>query len=126
MGRRGAGTQGFQGYTLPVSERPRVVHEIGERGETAAYYNCVMDRATFYGMVSGHVEGGCGAGEAPAGRLAPRALPELGLSGEERWDLDATVRPAALHQPSSTFLPDAPTPPQPTPSPFSLVRHLIF
>ena len=89
----GAGTQGFQGYTLPVSERSRVVHEIGERGETAAYYNCVMDRATFYGMVSGHVEGGRGAGEAPAGRLAPRALPELGLSGEERWDLDATVRP---------------------------------
>eukprot|EP01045_Picozoa_sp_COSAG04_P041485 COSAG04_NODE_12634_length_642_cov_1.662983_1_plen_173_part_10 len=89
---RGAGTQGFQGYTLPVSERSRVVHEIGERGETAAYYNCVMDRATFYGMVSGHVEGGRGAGEAPAGRLAPRALPELGLSGDERWDLDATVR----------------------------------
>ena len=69
-----------------------MVHEIGERGETAAYYNCVMDRATFYGLVSRHAESGRGAGEAPAGRLAPRALPELGLSGEERWDLDATVR----------------------------------
>ena len=38
------GTEGFQYYTLPLSERPKVRELIGARGELAVFYNCVMDR----------------------------------------------------------------------------------
>jgi hypothetical protein len=38
------GTEGFQGFTLPLSERPAVRQIIGERAERVAFYNCVMDR----------------------------------------------------------------------------------
>ena len=38
------GTEGFQGFTLDVSERDRVREIIGERAEQIAFLNCVMDR----------------------------------------------------------------------------------
>jgi hypothetical protein len=38
------GTEGFQYYTLPLSERAKVRELVGARGELAVFYNCVMDR----------------------------------------------------------------------------------
>ena len=40
------GTEGFQGQTLPLSERPKLQALIGQHGEFLAYLNCVMDRAS--------------------------------------------------------------------------------
>ena len=41
------GTETFQGFTLPLDQRPRVRELIGERAEQLAWCNCVMDRASF-------------------------------------------------------------------------------
>jgi hypothetical protein len=51
------GTQGFQDFSLPLSERDRVRDLIGERAEFTAYCNCVMDRATFDTAVAQALEG---------------------------------------------------------------------
>lgn len=40
------GTQGFQDFSLPLSEREQMKARIGERSELIAYCNCVMDRET--------------------------------------------------------------------------------
>lgn len=40
------GTQGYGYYTLPLSQRAKVVELIGARGEAAVFYNCVMDRSS--------------------------------------------------------------------------------
>jgi len=41
------GTQGFQDFSLPFSERPLIKDLIGERAEFVAFCNCVMNRETF-------------------------------------------------------------------------------
>lgn len=41
------GTQMFQGFKLPLEERPTVRALIGERAERLAYCNCAMDRPSF-------------------------------------------------------------------------------
>ena len=41
------GTETFQGFSLPLDQRPRVQELIGERAERLAWCNCVMDRASF-------------------------------------------------------------------------------
>lgn len=41
------GTEKFQKFTLPLSRRDDVQQLIGERAERLAFWNCVMDRASF-------------------------------------------------------------------------------
>lgn len=41
------GTEKFQKFSLPLSERDTVRRLIGERAERLAYLNCAMDRASF-------------------------------------------------------------------------------
>lgn len=41
------GTELFQGFTLPVEKRHEIAALIGQRGERLAYWNCLMDRASF-------------------------------------------------------------------------------
>ena len=41
------GTETFQGFSLPLDQRPRVQELIGERAEHLAWCNCVIDRASF-------------------------------------------------------------------------------
>lgn len=41
------GTEKFQGFKLPVDDRPKLREFIGARAERLAYFNCAMDRATF-------------------------------------------------------------------------------
>ena|SRR5579871_2444811 len=41
------GTEMFQGFKLPVEQRPELQQLIGERAELIAYVNCAMDRASF-------------------------------------------------------------------------------
>jgi hypothetical protein len=75
------GTQGFQGFALPVDDRPEVRALIGERAERLAYWNCAMDRAS--------LEQALGQGTEPY-RIRDR------LSGEEaqfaREDFDDLCR----------------------------------
>jgi len=41
------GTEGFQGFTLPLSQRDAVRSLIGERAENLAFVFCMLDRFTF-------------------------------------------------------------------------------
>jgi len=41
------GTEIFQGFTLPLEDRPKIRELIGDRAERLAYLNCAMDRASF-------------------------------------------------------------------------------
>jgi hypothetical protein len=41
------GTEQFQGFKLPLEDRPDVRALVGERAERLAYLNCAMDRASF-------------------------------------------------------------------------------
>lgn len=40
------GTEGFQGFSLPLSERPVIQDLIGEKAEELAYVFCMVDRST--------------------------------------------------------------------------------
>ena len=51
------GTEKFQGFSLPLSERERVRSLIGERAEFVAWLNCIMDRTTFDAAVSAALAG---------------------------------------------------------------------
>lgn len=51
------GTEKFQGFSLPESEREQVRELIGERAELVAWLNCIMDRATFDAAVSDALAG---------------------------------------------------------------------
>lgn len=51
------GTEKFQGFSLPLTERARVRSLIGERAEFVAWLNCIMDRATFDAAVSAALAG---------------------------------------------------------------------
>lgn len=46
------GTQGFQGFTLPLDKRQELQSLIGEYAERLAYLNCFMDRATLDALVN--------------------------------------------------------------------------
>ena len=52
------GTERFQDFSLPLSERARVRELIGERAERTAWLNCVMDRASFDAAVAQALAGG--------------------------------------------------------------------
>jgi hypothetical protein len=41
------GTEGFQGFSLPLERRDEVQSLIGQRAERLAYLNCAMERASF-------------------------------------------------------------------------------
>ncbi|MCB0110060.1 MAG: hypothetical protein KDE53_29260 [Caldilineaceae bacterium] len=45
------GTQGFQGFTLPLEKRPELQALIGDYAEKLAFFNCFMDRATLDAQV---------------------------------------------------------------------------
>ncbi len=51
------GTEQFQDFSLPLSERERVRWLIGDRAERTAWLNCVMDRATLDAAVSSALDG---------------------------------------------------------------------
>lgn len=51
------GTEKFQGFSLPLTERARVGLLIGERAEFVAWLNCIMDRATFDAAISAALAG---------------------------------------------------------------------
>lgn len=53
------GTEGFQDFALPLSERARVRGLVGEEAEHLAWANCVMNRATFDEAVDGALTGAC-------------------------------------------------------------------
>ena len=54
------GTEKFQDFSLPLSERAQVRDLIGERAERIAWLNCVMDRSTFDAAVSAALAGNAG------------------------------------------------------------------
>lgn len=45
------GTQGFQGFTLPLEKRQELQELIGQRAERLAYLNCFMQRETLDALV---------------------------------------------------------------------------
>src|SRR5437773_1378551 len=47
------GTEKFQGFKLPLEQRGDIRKLIGARAERLAYFNCAMDRATFYQAATG-------------------------------------------------------------------------
>eukprot|EP01052_Picozoa_sp_SAG31_P026422 SAG31_NODE_2393_length_5793_cov_18.326484_2_plen_212_part_00 len=49
------GTEGFQGFTLPISERSAVADVIGGRAEFAAFINCAMDRDSLDSLALAHI-----------------------------------------------------------------------
>ena len=82
------GTEGFQEFSLPLSERGRVRELIGEAAEHLAWANCAMDRATFDEAVEGALDGACerlpvreraGGDEVPLTRRQLVELAELHL-----------------------------------------------
>ncbi len=46
------GTQGFQGFTLPLDRQPELRTLIGDYAEELAYLNCFMDRASLDDQVT--------------------------------------------------------------------------
>lgn len=53
------GTEGFQEFSLPLSERHRIRELIGEEAELLAWANCVMDRESFDRAVDAALTGAC-------------------------------------------------------------------
>jgi len=46
------GTEKFQGFKLPLSQRAELAELIGQRAERLAYWNCLMDRASLDAALS--------------------------------------------------------------------------
>jgi uncharacterized protein DUF6817 len=46
------GTERFQGFKLPLEQRPELAEMIGSRAERLAYWNCVMDRSSLDKLLS--------------------------------------------------------------------------
>jgi len=72
------GTEGFQGYALPLEKRAEIQGLVGERAERLSWIFCMVDRASV------------DASLADPAALAFRARPELGafpipLADEEEW-----------------------------------------
>ena len=53
------GTEGFQEFSLPLSQRPQVRDLIGPEAELLAWANCVMDRQTLDQAVDAALTGAC-------------------------------------------------------------------
>ncbi len=79
------GTEKFQDFSLPLSERAQVQDLIGERAERTAWLNCIMDRSTFDAAVSAAL-----AGETDLAISDRDGNPPTELTVEELRDL-ATV-----------------------------------
>ncbi len=79
------GTEKFQGFSLPLTERARVRSLIGERAEFVAWLNCIMDRATFDAAISAAL-----AGERTLSISDRDGNPPIELSVDQLRDL-ATV-----------------------------------
>ena len=74
------GTEGFQGFSLPLSHRTELATLIGPKAERLAWIFCMVDRASVDETVL----------RPQAGRLAFRARAELGafeipLRSEQEW-----------------------------------------
>jgi hypothetical protein len=81
------GTEGFQGYALPLAQRSEIASLIGARAERLAWIFCMVDRASVDATVTGP-----DAVDAAAADLAVefRARPELGafpipLESRREW-----------------------------------------
>lgn len=73
------GTEGFQGFMLPWTQRPAIRELIGDRAERLVFLYCVMDRSSFDRACTGGAldASTTSAPHAPC-RLDLRARPELG------------------------------------------------
>ena len=73
------GTEKFQDFSLPLSERAQVRDLIGERAERIAWLNCVMDRSTFDAAVSAALAGNAGLSisDREGNPAIPMSLDEL-------------------------------------------------
>jgi len=69
------GTEGFQGYALPLSHRGEIAGLIGAKAERLAWIFCMVDRATVDATVFAAAEGDW---PADGVEFAFRARPELG------------------------------------------------
>lgn len=78
------GTEGFQGFALPLSERKAIQGLIGKRSEQICFYFCMIDRSTFDDTVFGWD----GAVKEDA-LFQMKARPELGrfdiIMNKEEW-----------------------------------------
>ena len=79
------GTEQFQDFSLPLSDRGRVRSLIGDRAERTAWLNCVMDRSTFDAAVSRAL-----AGESDLSVVDRDGNPPIVVTVDELRDL-ATV-----------------------------------
>lgn len=84
------GTEGFQGYKLPLSHREEIAELIGPEAERLAWIFCMVDRASVDETVLRRWAPGELARAAAAGELAFRARIELGafaipLHSEAEW-----------------------------------------
>jgi hypothetical protein len=93
------GTEGFRGFILDLTERPRVANIIGEHAERLAFLNCAMERGSLDRLVHAHAVSGLRLNDPPVGKLRSRCEPKLGLSGDEEFSLDGRSFPdmLALH-----------------------------
>lgn len=80
------GTEGFQGFTLPISERSTVADVIGSRAEFAAFINCVMDRDSLDSLALAHVHDGKGCEQ----RLVLKSLMGSAPSTLTMFDMTTT------------------------------------
>jgi len=118
------GTEGFQGYKLPLSHRAEVAGLIGADAERLAWIFCMVDRATVDATVL----------PAPRPGASFYARPDLGrfeitLRGEKEWLafltlsladwLEQVYRQALLSQPT----PQTRQTPKPTPFTCGYKRH---
>ena len=73
------GTEKFQDFSLPLSERAQVCELIGDRAERIAWLNCVMDRSTFDAAVSAALAGNAGVSirDREGNPAIPMSLNEL-------------------------------------------------
>lgn len=81
------GTEGFQGFSLPLSERPVIQNLIGEKAEKLCFIYCMVDRFSVDETVLAWRPGAC----SEDNRFLFKSRPELGrfdieLSKEEWLD----------------------------------------
>jgi hypothetical protein len=78
------GTEGFQGFSLPLSERAAIQHLIGTKAERLSFWFCMVDRSTLDATVFDWREP-----LDPSTILKLRARPELGrfdmLLSKDEW-----------------------------------------
>jgi len=69
------GTEGFQGFSLPLSERSAIIELIGKKAEKLAFVFCMVDRSTVDATAFGWKEADLGSNTT---LYNLRARPELG------------------------------------------------